>query len=323
MRKKRLSKLKLLIIITLLISLFYLGLYLYSTGNFFIKRSCPEEGGICKSSCSPWERQGLSCSQDNVCCIPFEQETIQLAIDKRDASMCQYISNAAAKKSCQDAVLNMIDYDFAQQSGDSTYCAGIDDESVKNSCFKDLALKLHDSQICSLITITETRDSCYFGLVRTGNDGQLCSRMSLDFNIESCMRHIAELTQDSSICSGLKIYSQYYECFKQVDLRKNAPFNVDCESLSRKNCDSVRGCKTLFINELNQAVEAYGGCARNEQLFCEMTQGSWEDITDSVLETVQRTCNCRPGMVYYRGFGCFECSIFTNDDVREECESRL
>jgi len=323
MGKKRSSKLKYLIIITVIFSLFYLILYLYSSGHFFVERSCPEEGGTCKSSCNAWEIEGLACSQDNVCCIPFEQETIKLAMENRDVTMCQFISVATAKKACEVIVLDMMDFDKALNFKDSKYCVNIKNSLIKNSCFKDLALEINNPELCDDISTLGTKDECYLGFVKYGGDKAICNQLSSDFNKESCLKKIAELTQDISICSELKIYSESYDCFKKVDLRQRTPFNVECDSLIKEECEQQRGCKPVIINELRSSYEAYGGCARDEELFCILTQGSWQDLPNVIIQTVEKGCICKDNKVYYRGYGCFDCDIFSNEDVRKDCKNKL
>ncbi|MBU2590135.1 MAG: hypothetical protein KKB39_05240 [Nanoarchaeota archaeon] len=323
MRKKRSSKLKYLIVITVIISLFYLILYLYSSGHFFIKISCPEEGGTCKFSCSPWEFEGLACSQDNVCCIPFEENTIQLAMEKRDISLCQFITTTIAKKSCELAVLDIMDFDLALNFKDSKYCINIKNPSIKDSCFEESALQTNNKGLCSSISSTETKDVCFLNFVQSGEDKVVCDLISSDFYKERCLKKIAEFTQDISICSQLKIYSEYYDCFSKVDLRKHIPFNAECENLNKEDCKNQKGCKPLIINELKQAVEAYGGCARDEELFCTLTQGSWEDMPNAIMRTIEKGCRCKDNKVHYKGYGCFDCDIFSNENVRKDCKDKL
>ncbi len=323
MRKKR--GLKLLILITFFVSLFYLVFYLYSAGVFSIQASCPEQGGICKKSCSPWEMEKGSCSLNNTCCISFEgnTQTIKNAMMYRDLSMCKIIPDSLAKNACQLAVTDSINYDNALEYESSDYCELIQDASMRDLCFNDLSVKLEERDLCYEITSLQKRDTCLISFVDSLQDMPICNNLSTEYHKEVCIKTIAILAKDSSLCSQLNIYSESYDCFKTVNLKMNAPFNVNCQSFSKEECERHRGCQELIINEVREIRDVYGGCARDEKLFCRLTGGNWEKLDNRLMNIKKEGCNCPSGRSYYKGYGCYSCAIFSNEDVRKDCERNL
>jgi hypothetical protein len=65
-------------------------------------------------------------------------------------------------------------YKDAVGSRDSSACAGIEDERVRDICLRDIAIKEKNSGLCDSIVTSSIRDICYYRVAIELKDKSVC-----------------------------------------------------------------------------------------------------------------------------------------------------
>lgn len=150
-----------------------------------------------------------------------------VAVDKKDISICEKIQNQDNKEGCysgvaeakQDILIcNKIqDQDrkdecyvyVAKAKQDISICDEMEQnpyKAYKELCYSGVALAKRDPTICVQIQYQNVRDNCYFDIATIKENISICDKIQRNLNKELCYLQVATGKQDLSICD--KIHDQ-------------------------------------------------------------------------------------------------------------------
>ncbi len=167
-----------------------------------------------------------------------------VAVDKKDISICEKIQNQDNKEGCYSGVAEakqdisicekIHDQDckdecyvsVAKAKQDISICEKMEQnpyKAYKELCYSKVAFAKQDPTICVQIQYQNIRDDCYFSVAAIKENISICDKIQRNFNKESCYLEVASRKQDISICD--KIHDQGIKDLCFVDLIETLTVN--------------------------------------------------------------------------------------------------
>ena len=105
-----------------------------------------------------------------------------LAIEKRDPSICQRIKMNLSRDECINKV--------AVSTYDSSLCEMIGDNLSRDECINKVAVSTYDSSLCEMIGDNWKKKNCYKDIAIKTSNRSLCEKLEDELSIRDCERSI-------------------------------------------------------------------------------------------------------------------------------------
>ena len=165
--------------------------------------------------------------------------------EKKDASLCKYITDKKGEEKCLD--LTYLEIAGDEKNPNPELCDKISSYSLKKSCvygaYFNVAKISKNPDDCNNIKDEADQDLCYIGLAYTTGDASLCNRISDQKNLKTRCLSYAE---EGKISLEAKDQGDYSICEKiGTEVRRSS-----CYLEVAKKLKDLKACRVYF--EMNQ-----------------------------------------------------------------------
>jgi len=166
-------------------------------------------------------------------------------------------------------------YDLAVDKRDFSLCDEIKSNLLRTVC---VAAEKRDRGICDLINDSETRDKCYYGVAVTGGDEKICGYIDLEILGDTCYLRISKSKKDKKICSNIKFPTIQNICLSDCTIREMSSDMIGTVGKDDHISAIIRaeGCKGLrvsyetdpeYLSLINQSISRVS--EDDEEIFYE------------------------------------------------------
>ena len=167
----------------------------YSDGRYCLKISYEQQKDTCILAYAGWWNNSDLCSQPQIA----EMRIVCMAIVKRDASLCEQITNENVKNLC----INQVNALSSPIENDKSTCLRGSDVNDRDDCFYYLAYKYKNYTICMPIVNESLQTSCIAGNLYYHFQNNRCADLQ-GKDKDLCFLYSATIEKNKTVCDSIQ-----------------------------------------------------------------------------------------------------------------------